>query len=85
MLIHTDDLDFYINLNEFLTKRIDFHKARINSTIESAKFSDQAYITLRNRLVWVGADNATWDSTHCSDAGSKGIDYSIVSCESSCG
>jgi len=46
VFIHTHDLDLHVDLNEFLTQRVDLDQPRVNSSIESTKFSDEANITL---------------------------------------
>ena len=62
--IRTNNLDLNINLNEAFAERIDLDKAGIDSAVETAKFGDQANITLRNRFVGVRADNTAGDGTH---------------------
>ena len=72
--IHTNNLNLDIDLNKTFTERVDLDETRINSTIESTEFGDQTNVTLRNRLVWVGAADAARKSTHSSDAGTKSVD-----------
>ena len=53
-----DDLDLDIDLDEAFGERVDLDKARVDSAREATKFGYQADITLRDRLVRVGADEA---------------------------
>ena len=37
---HTNDLNLYVDLNQFLRQRIYLHQAWVDSAIEATKFGD---------------------------------------------
>ena len=65
--IHTNNLNLNINLDEAFAERVDLNKTRVDSAIETAKFGDQANITLRDRFVGVRTDDTAGDGTHGSN------------------
>jgi hypothetical protein len=65
--IHTNNLNLNINLDEAFAERVDLNKTRVDSAIETAKFGDQANITLRYRFVGVRTDDTAGDGTHSSN------------------
>ena len=71
----TNDLNLDIDLNESFAEGVDLDKSRIDSTIESSKLGDQSNVSLGDWLVWVGAEDTTWDSAHSSNARTESIDY----------
>jgi len=74
---HTNNLNLDIDLDELLRQRIDLDETRIDSSIKSSKFRDQAHVALADRAVRVGAANATGNSTEASDDRTKRIDCAI--------
>lgn len=71
---HTNDLNFHVDLDEFLRQRVDFHETWIDSAIEATELSDQTDISLADWLVWVGANEAARDGTTATDERTKGVD-----------
>ena len=65
--VHTNDLNFDINLNETFTERVDLDETGINSAIESTELGDQTDVTLRDRFVGVRTANAAGESSHGSN------------------
>lgn len=77
--LRTNNLDFDVNLDKAFAERIDLDETRVDCAIKPTKLGDQTDITLRNRLVWIGADNAARDRSHGTDTVSKSGDYTIIS------
>ncbi len=71
---HTDYLDLHVDLDKFFRQRIYLYKSRVDRAVEATEFGDQTDISLADWLVWVGADNAAWDSTAATNEGTEGID-----------
>ena len=69
-----DDLDLDIDLDEALGERVDLDETWVDSTCEAAEFGDQPDVTLRDRLVGVGADEAARDSSAETDAATQVVD-----------
>ena len=69
-----DDLDLDIDLDEAFGERVDLDKARVDSAREATKFGYQADITLRDRLVRVGADDAARNGSAETNQATKIID-----------
>lgn len=74
-LIHTNNLNLDVNLDEALAKRIDLDKARVDGTSEATKLGNEPDITLLDRLVGVRANNTARNSTKSPDASSNRIDH----------
>ena len=53
-----NDLDLDIDLNEALGERIDLDETRVDGTRKATEFGDETNVTLRDRLVGIGADDA---------------------------
>lgn len=77
-MIRTNNLDFNIDLDEFLGERVDLVETRIHRTSEAAKLGDQANIALGHGLVRVRADDAARDSSECANDGAGSVDHSTV-------
>jgi hypothetical protein len=69
-----DDLDLDIDLDETLGQRVDLDKTWVDSAGEAAEFGDEPDITLRDRLVRVGADDAARDGTAATDQFTQVVD-----------
>ena len=72
------DLNLNIDLNKTLRERIDLDKTWVDCAVEATKLGDKTNITLVNRLVRVGANNATRNSTAETDEGTEIADYFIL-------
>jgi hypothetical protein len=77
--LRTDNLYFDVNLDKAFTERVDLDETGVDCAIKPTKLGDQTDITLRNRLIWIGADNTARDRSHCTDTVSKSIDYTVIS------
>jgi hypothetical protein len=77
--LHTDNLDFDVNLDKTFTERIDLDETRVDCAIKPTKLRDQTDITLRDRLIWIGADDTARDRSHGTDTVSKSVDYTAIS------
>jgi hypothetical protein len=64
----TNDLNLDIDLDKTFTERVDLDETGINSAIESTEFGDETDVTLRDRFVGVGTDDAAGNGTHSSNA-----------------
>lgn len=63
----TDNLNLDIDLNEAFAERVDLDETWVDRTIETTELGDQADVTLRNRLVWIGTADATREGAHGSN------------------
>lgn len=59
----TNDLNLDVDLNELLGQGIDLDETWVDGAVEATEFGDQTDVSLADRLVGVGADNAAWDCT----------------------
>ena len=71
---HFDNLNLDIDLNKALRERVDVNETRVDGTCKLAELGDKTDITLRHRLVRVGADDTTRNSAAETDAGAERID-----------
>jgi len=78
LLGHLNNLNLNIDLDKALAERVDLDQTRINSAVEATELGDQTDITLRDRLVWVGADDAARNGTHGSDTRTQSVDHASV-------
>lgn len=74
-----DDLNLDIDLDESLRQWVDLDQTGINGACESTEFGDQTNVSLRYRLVGVGADDTAGDRTHETETGTERID--CATCE----
>ncbi len=66
--LHTNNLDLYVNLDKTFAEGVDLDETGVHCAVESTKFRDQADVTLRHRLVRVGAEDTARDRAHGSNA-----------------
>lgn len=72
---HFDNLDLDVDLDEAFRERVDFDQAGIDGARELSKFGDEANISLRDRLVGIGADDAAGNCAEEANSGSKSVNY----------
>lgn len=75
---HLDNLDLDIDLDESFGQWVDLDQTRVDSSRKATELGDQTHVTLRHRLVGVGADNAAGDGTQETNAASQGIDCAAL-------
>lgn len=73
-----NDLDLDIDLNETFGEWVDLDQTRIDCAGETTELGDKTDVTLTNGLVWVGADETTWDRTAETDATTESIDCELL-------
>jgi len=73
-----DDLNLDVYLDQALGEWVDLDETWVYCSCESTEFGDQTDLTLRNWLVWVGADDAAGDGAKGTDAASEGVDHASV-------
>lgn len=73
-------LDLDVDLEEVLGERVDLDEAGVDGLVEAAKLGDEADVALLDRLVRVGAADATRDSAHGADDGAEGVDWRRLQC-----
>lgn len=54
------------------------NQTRIHCACEFSEFGDKTNISLRHRLVGIGADDAARNGTTETDAGTKGVDCDML-------
>ena len=73
-----DNLNLNVNLNKSFRQRIDVDKTRIDSSCEFPELRDQTNVTLADRLVWIGTDNAAGNGSCETNARSKSVDCDLL-------
>ena len=72
------NLDLNVDLGETLGEGVDLDETRVDGLVEAAKLGDETDVALVDMLVRVGAEDAAWDGTHCTDASANGIDHGAI-------
>jgi hypothetical protein len=68
-------------LDKLFAQRINLDQTWINSAIEATKLCNQTDITLRNRSVWVGANDAARNSSESTNTCTKSIHCELLELE----
>jgi hypothetical protein len=74
LLRNFDDLDLDIDLDKLLRQRVHVDKTWVDSAGETTELGDQTDVSLIDRFVRIGADEAAWNGAGCTDAAAKGVD-----------
>jgi hypothetical protein len=77
-VIHTDNLDLNIDLDETFAERVDPDETGVHGAVEATELRDETDITLRDGFVWVGAADAARECAHGSNTIPEGVDYQAL-------
>lgn len=64
---HLNDLNLHVDLDKLLRKRVDLHETWVDGAVKATELGDQTDISLADRFVRVGADDAARDGTAATD------------------
>ena len=79
MKIQTNNLNFDIDLDELLGQGVDLDETRVDCTVESTKLGYETNVSLANWLVWVRADDTTWNGSEETDAVPERVNFIAIS------
>lgn len=78
MMELTNNLDFHIDLHQRLGERVDLDETRVDSARKATELGDETDVALVDRLVRVGAADATRHSTEGSDERAESVDHTTI-------
>ena len=74
LLGHLDNLDLNVDLHKLLGERVDVDETRVDGACKTTKLGNKTYVALADGLVWVGTDDAAWNSAEGAHAAAEGVD-----------
>ena len=73
-VLHTDNLNLHIDLNQLLGEWIDLDQTRVHGAVKATELGDQTDVSLANRLVRVWAHDAARDRSAETDTRPQVVD-----------